>query len=176
MLLVTTKIEKCLKFAYIKHKGQVDKANVNYIYHPIKVASYFNSEHLVVVSLLHDVLEDTNTTINDLFLLGLSNDEINDIMLVTKKNNERYEGYLKRFSKSINALKVKSSDSNHNSMLDRFVNPTKYDYEKCDLYRTKRDYLLTIINEKEKFNLDEEESFINYQILLDLLTKIAGEV
>lgn len=58
--------EKALEFATLKHKGQVDKGGTDYILHPITVASFLDTEEEKVVALLHDTVEDTDTSIEEI--------------------------------------------------------------------------------------------------------------
>lgn len=65
-----SRIYKALTFAIEKHKGQVDKSGVDYINHPVYLALQCNTESEKIVALLHDVIEDTNATFDDLIQLG----------------------------------------------------------------------------------------------------------
>ena len=61
-----SKLEFAYAIALVAHKGQVDKAGVDYINHPKSVASKCKTEKEKIVALLHDVVEDTNVTLEDL--------------------------------------------------------------------------------------------------------------
>jgi len=67
---VTTDVEKALDFSIQAHKNQFRKSGEEYVVHPILVsvitAYYSNDEHMVIAALLHDVVEDTATTIDDI--------------------------------------------------------------------------------------------------------------
>lgn len=56
---------KAMKYAYNAHLGQLDYNNVPYIFHPYHVAEQMDDEVSCTVALLHDVVEDTETTIED---------------------------------------------------------------------------------------------------------------
>jgi (p)ppGpp synthase/HD superfamily hydrolase len=77
-------IAKVIKFATKKHEGQTDKAGKPYILHPMRVALRLETEQEKIVALLHDVLEDTDATIEDLKRLDLDEDTINTIQILTK--------------------------------------------------------------------------------------------
>lgn len=50
----------------LAHDGQTDKTGAPYVFHPLQVASTFSDEILQVIAVLHDIVEDTETTLADL--------------------------------------------------------------------------------------------------------------
>lgn len=65
--MIYTKLTKtAIKLAYDKHINQTDKSGIPYILHPVHVAEQMDDEYSTTVALLHDVIEDTNTTFKDL--------------------------------------------------------------------------------------------------------------
>ena len=73
-------ISKALKIAYSAHQGQIDKGGVPYVQHPIRVALSCMSDDEKIVALLHDVIEDTNVTVEELRQAGFSTTIINAII------------------------------------------------------------------------------------------------
>ena len=69
-MLYTPLTKKALKLAYAAHAGQVDKAGMPYIFHPYEVALQVQAEEEVCAALLHDVVEDTDWTMEDLRAAG----------------------------------------------------------------------------------------------------------
>ncbi|MDD6109315.1 MAG: HD domain-containing protein, partial [Ruminococcus sp.] len=69
-MLYTPLTKKALKLAYDAHAGQVDKAGMPYIFHPYEVALQVQTEEEVCAALLHDVVEDTDWTMEDLRAAG----------------------------------------------------------------------------------------------------------
>ena len=65
-MLYTPLTKKAIKLAYIAHKDQYDKAGLPYITHPLHLAEYMDDEYTTVTALLHDVVEDTDITLDDL--------------------------------------------------------------------------------------------------------------
>ena len=65
-MIYTPKTKKAMIIAYNAHNGQVDKSGIPYIYHPIHLAEQMNTETECIVALLHDVVEDTNVTFDEL--------------------------------------------------------------------------------------------------------------
>ena len=117
--------------AYVAHKGQYDKVGVEYINHPLTVASYCNSEDERIVALLHDVAEDTNITLEDLSEFFDSN-IIEALKLLTHDHNTPYMDYVARVKENPIAKAVKIADLTHNMDMTRFKNPTQRDYERLE--------------------------------------------
>lgn len=105
--------------ARVAHCGQVDKAGKPYIGHPTAVASMVNSEAEKTVALLHDVVEDTNVTLNCLRVLGFPEDIVVAVDAITRRPGELRQDYLNRVAANEIATKVKIADLIHNSDLSR---------------------------------------------------------
>ena len=71
-MLYTEKIKKALEIAFDAHKDQVDKAGLPYIYHPFYLATQMDTEESIIVALLHDVVEDSPYTFEDIEHHGFS--------------------------------------------------------------------------------------------------------
>lgn len=120
--------------AGMAHSGQVDKAGVDYIQHPITVASLVEGENEKVCALLHDVMEDTEFPESALRILF--GDEIVDtLLLLTHRDGESYEEYIEKISKSELATRVKIADLTHNSDLTRLKNVTEKDTKRYEKYQ-----------------------------------------
>lgn len=128
-------LSKALEICYQAHANQVDKAGKPYYLHPIQVALMCNTIDEKVVALLHDVIEDTDYTIDDLIRIGFSKEIIDAIECITKKGNEPYENYIKRVSENPIAKAVKINDITHNSDLTRIKNPTLEDIKRTEKYK-----------------------------------------
>lgn len=116
------------------HSGQVDKADVDYIQHPVTVASLVDGENEKVCALLHDVMEDTEFP--EIALRILFGDEIFDtLLLLTHRDGESYEEYIEKISKSKLATKVKIADLTHNSDLTRLKNVTEKEIQRYNKYQ-----------------------------------------
>lgn len=125
---------KILDFIIEKHAGQKDKAGVPYVFHPITVALMCESESEKIIALLHDILEDTNTTPEELLSLGVSEEELESIQLLTKPLNEDYFEYIKRVAKNSDARQVKKADLTHNMDLSRLLQITDKDRKRREKY------------------------------------------
>jgi (p)ppGpp synthase/HD superfamily hydrolase len=96
------------------HQGQVDKAGQPYIWHPEFVASQVTGDEAKAVAWLHDVIEDTPITFDDLRAEGLSETVIEAVTALTKREDESYEMYLGRVAANPIAKAVKLADLKHN--------------------------------------------------------------
>lgn len=112
-------IEKAIEIAFEAHKGQKDLDGLPVVLHPFAVASNCTQPKEIVVALLHDVVEDSSYTFDDLRDAGMSDDIIQTLRLLTYDKSETYEEYLQRIKTSGDevALHVKLNDLRHN--LDR---------------------------------------------------------
>ena len=125
------------------HKGQVDKAGVDYIQHPLYVASQVKTEQEKAVALLHDVLEDSDITAADLLAYGLSNEVVTAVQTLTKKKGQSYQDYLEKVKSNNLARVVKLADLKHNSDLSRLKTVSNTDYERVKKYKNAIRYLST---------------------------------
>lgn len=126
--------ELALQIAQKAHVGQVDKAGKDYILHPITVSSYMDTDTEKAIAYLHDVLEDTNVTVDGLRTI-FSNEIVDTVITLTHRKDESYFEYIQRVSKSNLAKKVKVADLIHNLDITRIKEPTKSDYERLEKYK-----------------------------------------
>jgi len=112
-----------LNIATEAHRGQADKSGVDYIFHPMRVASNFvhNSDESVV-AMLHDVLEDTDVTLDDLFAQGLTQVQADALVAITHLNHEPNVDYIARVKSNYRATRVKLADLRDNSSPERMAN------------------------------------------------------
>lgn len=108
-------IRKAIAIANWFHDTQVDKIGLPYIFHPIIVASLLESptEEEQIVAILHDVLEDTCCTENDLRTL-FSKTVVDAVVAMTRQKDETYFTYIDRCLQNPIARKVKEADVKHN--------------------------------------------------------------
>ena len=134
--------ELALQIAKEAHAGQVDKAEKDYILHPMTVASYMDTDVEKTIAYLHDVLEDTSVTVDEL-RNHFSNEIVDTVITLTHRKDESYFEYIQRISKSKLAKKVKVADLLHNLDITRIKEPTKQDYERLEKYKKAILYLAT---------------------------------
>lgn len=123
-------------FAYNKHHGQFDKAGLPYIFHVHHVVRdvAWRGKDYEIVAWCHDLIEDTDTTYDDLRKLGLSPNLIQSINCLTHRKNEEYFNYIDRVLLDEISVFVKIADLNHNKDLKRLESPTEKDYQRRDKY------------------------------------------
>ena len=141
-------VKKALDIATKAHEGQKDKGGNDYIGHPIAVSAMCSYLSDQIVALLHDVVEDTSVTLDEI-RMEIPDDEIIDaIDAMTRRKDEPREEYLVRVKKNSIARRVKIFDLTHNSDLSRIKNPTEKDFERVAQYQKEIEYL--------KSNADKE--------------------
>ena len=133
--------EKSYEIAKKAHLGQIDKAGEDYIKHPEKVASFVNSDKEKAVAYLHDVIEDTELTLEDLREYGFSEEVLKAVDVITKKKGQDYQTYLNSVKENKLARVVKLADLRHNSDLTRLINIIEKDIERKEKYQKAIDFL-----------------------------------
>ncbi len=134
-------LELALSIATEAHRGQFDKAGVDYVEHPIYVASQVDSEEEKAVALLHDVIEDSSVTAEELLNAGLPETVVTAVQILSKKKRQDYQTYLKTVKSNPLARAVKLADLKHNSDLSRLETITDKDLERLEKYKKAIDYL-----------------------------------
>lgn len=135
-------LEQAISLAANQHEGQVDKANAPYILHPLRVMLNVPTIEHKIVAVLHDILEDTETTIEDLYQFGFQEHIIDAIVALTKKQGETRLEAAQRARQNPIARVVKLADINDNMDLSRIQSPTVKDFERLKEYQQVRDLLL----------------------------------
>lgn len=124
-----------LKLAQQAHDGQLDKGNMPYIMHPIRVSERCMSPEAKIVALLHDVLEDSEYTAKDLRDAGFSEAEVVvPVIILTRGKNESYNEYLSNISLNRIATEVKIADLEDNMNLSRLDTVTEEDIKRSKKY------------------------------------------
>ena len=133
--------EKAYEIAKKAHLGQVDKAGEDYIKHPEKVASFVKTDEEKAVAYLHDVIEDTELTLEDLCEYDFSKEVIEAVDIITKKRGEDYQSYLNSVKKNKLARAVKLADLRHNSDWTRLAKVTEKDIKRKEKSQKAIDFL-----------------------------------
>ena len=133
-------IEKALQIAAKVHEGQKDKEGVPYILHPLRVMMTVEGEEAQIVAVLHDVIEDTPVTADNLRQAGFSEQVIAALLCVTHRKDEPYADYVVRCKSNEVARRVELADLEDNSRLDRnILRPQQFEADVARL----RKYLLS---------------------------------
>ena len=130
-----------------------DKGGQPYVIHLLKVYSGVSEYLEKICALLHDVVEDSDVSYNDLVDVGYDKEIIDVLRILTKVRGEDYRDYIERIidSKNIHAMNIKLADLKHNMDISRIKNPTTNDYERISKrYEPAYQKILSKINEMEK--------------------------
>lgn len=114
-MLYTNLTKKAMNIAYEAHKDQFDRGGVPYVFHPYQVAQKMDSEEEICVALLHDVVEDTEMTLEELLERGFPERVIAAVDVLTRRSGMNYMDYIRRVKTNPLAVKVKIADIEHNS-------------------------------------------------------------
>lgn len=147
-MIYTPLTQKAMLLAYDAHHDQLDKGGVPYIFHPIHLAEQMPDELTTIVALLHDVVEDTPLTLDDLagdFPPAI----INALALLTHQPGTSYDDYIRALRDDPIAATVKRADLLHNSDESRLALCPISDAEKNRL-RQKYQKALTLLEGQDR--------------------------
>lgn len=128
-------IEVAISIALKAHKGQVDKGGNPYILHPLAVMNRVETIEEKIVAVLHDVVEDTEVTIDQLRETGFSEEILEAINLLTRAKEDSYEEFIDKTLKNRIARNVKIADIKENMNLSRIQDPSEQDYMRLEKYK-----------------------------------------
>ena len=133
-MIYTPNTRKAMNIAFNAHMGQLDKSGVPYIYHPIHLAEQMDTEEECIVALLHDTVEDTSVTFEDLEK-EFSQTVIEALKLLTHDKSVPYMEYVRALKGNAIARKVKKADLRHNSDDTRLDELTEKDRKRNEKYK-----------------------------------------
>lgn len=145
-MTLESQFDKMLDLCKLFHYGQVDKAGVPYLLHPLTVADKIveSDIELICIALGHDLIEDTDLTFDDLYGYEFSDRIIDGIKCLTKVKGESYLDYQTKVKSNSDAIKVKICDLEHNLDVSRLSNITSKDMERLKKYSIFYDELIKI--------------------------------
>ncbi|MEC0248919.1 GTP pyrophosphokinase [Paenibacillus chitinolyticus] len=127
-------LEKAIIVAARAHSGQTDKAGQPYILHPLRVMQSVRTPHARIVAVLHDVLEDSEISAEDLRREGFSPDIVEAVTALSREPGEDYLDFVRRAKKNPLAREVKLADVHDNMDMTRIKEPTSKDRERMRKY------------------------------------------
>jgi (p)ppGpp synthase/HD superfamily hydrolase len=142
-------LEDAILLAAQAHLGQKDKNDQPYILHPLRVMLRLESERERIVGVLHDVIEDTPTTLDDLRALGYSEDLVTAIEHMTRRKDETYEEFTARAASNPIARRGKLADLEDNLDVRRLKTVTPQDAERFQRYLTARKHIRSLIDAED---------------------------
>lgn len=128
-------IERAFDVAAEAHAGQTDKAGMPYILHPLRVMLAVTIREEQMAAVLHDLVEDTVWTLDDLRTEGFPESVVAAVAALTRHEGEDYQSFVARAAQNPIARVVKLADLRDNSNLDRIPTVTPADLERLAKYR-----------------------------------------
>jgi (p)ppGpp synthase/HD superfamily hydrolase len=131
-------LEDAIILATQAHVGQMDKVGQPYIFHPIRVMLRVSDPSARMVAILHDVVEDTSVTLDDLIRGGFPPEVVEAVDLVSRRDDETYEQFIERLAPNPIARAVKLADLEDNMDPSRLPAITERTLERLERYRKAR--------------------------------------
>jgi (p)ppGpp synthase/HD superfamily hydrolase len=128
-------LEHAILLAAESHLGQVDKVGSPYILHPLRVMFRCRTPEAMMAAVLHDVVEDTPVTLDQLRLLGYPGEVIDAVACLTKRDGESYEDFVARVQTNPIATEVKIADLEDNMDVRRLTEVGPKEAERLARYR-----------------------------------------
>jgi len=129
-------LDRALRVAIESHAGQTDRAGAPYILHVLQVLAGCRPDpDAMVAAALHDVVEDTPKTLDDLRLEGFPDRIIEAVDALTRRDGETYEDFIERVARVPLARKVKLADLQHNMDVRRLPHVGPSEAARLERYR-----------------------------------------
>jgi len=131
-------LAKAISIATAAHGGQFDKGGRPYILHPLHLMNQLMFDtQLAVIAVLHDVVEDSSYSFDELVIDGFSDRVLAALILLTHDENEDYlQDYIPKICTNYDAIRVKRKDLEHNSDITRLKELGDKDLERLKKYHT----------------------------------------
>jgi (p)ppGpp synthase/HD superfamily hydrolase len=129
-----TLIEQSLAVALRAYTGKIDKAGRAYILHPLRLMAKMDNETEMSVALLHDVIEDSDISAEQLLAEGIPSEVVTAVLCLTKQTGETYQDFVLRAKQNPVARKVKLADIEDNINVLRLTSLSKADLDRVAKY------------------------------------------
>ncbi len=127
-------LERAVQIAAEAHEGQKDKSGAPYLLHPLRMMLRMHSEPAMMAAILHDVVEDSDWTLDALRAEGFSDEVVEAVDCLTHREGESYEAFVKRAKGNAIARQVKLADLEDNMNLKRLSEVTSKDLARLEKY------------------------------------------
>jgi (p)ppGpp synthase/HD superfamily hydrolase len=127
-------LERAVAIAAEAHVGQRDKAGAVYLLHPLRLMMQMTSEAAMIAAVLHDVVEDSAWTLDQMRAEGFSEEVLSAIDCLTGREGESYEVFIERVKPNPIARQVKLADLADNMNLRRIAEITPKDLARLEKY------------------------------------------
>jgi (p)ppGpp synthase/HD superfamily hydrolase len=133
----TVMLNKAIEIAARAHTGQLDKAGEHYILHPLRVMLACKTELEMICAVLHDLIEDTDITLDDLRKEGFNEETVEIVDTLSRRDGEKYTDFIGRILENETACRIKLADLADNMNMARLPKPGEKDkrmekYKKAD--------------------------------------------
>ena len=129
-----TLLEKAIETALHAHAGQKSKDGSPYILHPLRVMARMHADEEKIAAILHDVVEDSDVTLEDLRKAGFPEEVLVVVKLLTHEPGVSYEDYVERLKPHPVACRIKLADLEDNSDIRRLSGIEERDLERLRKY------------------------------------------
>jgi (p)ppGpp synthase/HD superfamily hydrolase len=133
---------RAIAIAAQAHQEQRDKAGAPYILHPLRMMARMSTEAEMIAAVLHDLVEDTEWTIDLLRAEGFGAEVLAAIECLTRRDDESYNEFIERARTNPIACRVKLADLEDNMDLRRIAQVTDRDLERLRKYHRARQLLI----------------------------------
>ncbi len=144
---LTHLLGRAVAIAATAHQAQLDKANAPYIMHPLRLMMRCETILEQIVAVLHDVVEDSDWTLEQLADEGFPSEAIAAIDCLTRRENETYDEFIDRILPNPLATRVKRYDLEDNMTLTRMKALSDRDLERLQRYHKAHQRVMTALSE-----------------------------
>lgn len=136
-------LARAISIVALAFEKKTDRGGQPYILHCLRVMNKMpkEDEELRCIAIMHDLIEDTNWTLEQLSLSGFSDMVLTGLNLLTRKDDVDYDTYIQRICLNINAIKVKLADLEDNSDITRLKGLRDKDFDRMKKYHKSYLYL-----------------------------------
>ena len=127
-------LERSILIAAQAHLGQRDKGGAPYILHPLRMMMRMESEAAMMAAMLHDVVEDSDWTLDQLRGEGFSEEVLQAVDCLTRRDDESYDEFVMRAQANPIARQVKIADLEDNMNVKRIGEMTPKDLARIKEY------------------------------------------
>jgi len=131
---MTTLLEKAIDIALRAHAGQKGKDGSPYVLHPLRIMSRMHTDSERITAVLHDVVEDSDITLDDLRAAGFPDEILTAVQLLTHEDGISYDAYVERLKPHPLARKIKLADLEDNSDIRRLSGIESKDLDRLRKY------------------------------------------
>ncbi len=127
-------LERAIQIATFAHWGQKDKAGNPYILHPLRIMLKMDTLERMMIAVLHDVIEDSHWTLENLRDEGFSPTVIKGVDALTRRRGETYQSYIERVKHHSLVIPIKLGDLEDNMNMLRLKEVNQKDLERMKKY------------------------------------------